>query len=188
MKLCKRDWSFLLYLYIQLSFLYQYRLRHILFYFLITLNLIFWPIYFILWVKTQNYFFFVLLLKTFQPWPCQGPCVLVHTPPCSGACVLHLLTFGCSCSSPGTSRLSTKPGYSNGGAAPAATAWVLGARLAMGCPFTSCNKPLCRYRYPKVSAPAGAIRWTECWPVGEKRVTSLLPSQGTCLRCGPGPQ
>ena len=30
-------------------------------------------------------------------------------------------------------------------------------------------------------------QWTECQPVNQK-VTSSIPSQSTCLGCGPGPQ
>ena len=37
------------------------------------------------------------------------------------------------------------------------------------------------------SALAGMARWIECWPVNQK-VTSLIPSQGTRLGYGPGPQ
>ena len=36
-------------------------------------------------------------------------------------------------------------------------------------------------------ALAGVARWIECWPEN-KRVTSSIPSQGTYLGCGPGPQ
>ena len=40
-------------------------------------------------------------------------------------------------------------------------------------------------------APAGVVQWTENQPANQ-RVTSLIPSQGTCLvqvpGCGPGPQ
>ena len=32
---------------------------------------------------------------------------------------------------------------------------------------------------------AGVAHWTECWPVNQK-VIGLIPSQGTCLDCGPG--
>ena len=34
---------------------------------------------------------------------------------------------------------------------------------------------------------AGAAQWTEHGPANQ-RVTSLIPSQGTCLGCRPGPQ
>ena len=34
---------------------------------------------------------------------------------------------------------------------------------------------------------AAVAQWTECWPVNQ-RVTGSIPSQGTCLACGPGPQ
>ena len=33
----------------------------------------------------------------------------------------------------------------------------------------------------------GIAQWIECGPVNQ-RVTSLIPSEGTCLGCGPGPQ
>ena len=36
-------------------------------------------------------------------------------------------------------------------------------------------------------ALAGVAHWTECWPA-KQRVTGSIPSQGTCLACGPGPQ
>ena len=36
-------------------------------------------------------------------------------------------------------------------------------------------------------ALAGVAQWIERWPVNE-RVAGWIPSQGTCLGCGPGPQ
>ena len=36
-------------------------------------------------------------------------------------------------------------------------------------------------------ALAGVAQWIERWPANQ-RVTSLIPSQGTSLGCGPGPQ
>ena len=36
-------------------------------------------------------------------------------------------------------------------------------------------------------ALAGVAQWTECRPA-RQRVTELIPSQGTGLGCGPGPQ
>ena len=36
-------------------------------------------------------------------------------------------------------------------------------------------------------ALAGVAQWTEHQPANQ-RVTSLIPSQGTCLGCGPGLQ
>ena len=36
-------------------------------------------------------------------------------------------------------------------------------------------------------ALAGVAQWIECWPENQ-RVTGSIPSQGTCLGCGPGPQ
>ena len=38
-----------------------------------------------------------------------------------------------------------------------------------------------------VSALSGVAQWTECWPINQK-VTGLIPGQGTCLGCRPGPQ
>ena len=37
------------------------------------------------------------------------------------------------------------------------------------------------------SALAGVAQWIERRPVNQ-RVASTIPSQGTCLGCGPGPQ
>ena len=34
---------------------------------------------------------------------------------------------------------------------------------------------------------AGVVQWNEHWTVNQ-RVTGLIPSQGTCLGCRPGPQ
>ena len=34
---------------------------------------------------------------------------------------------------------------------------------------------------------AGVVQQIERWPAGQK-VASSIPSQGTCLGCGPGPQ
>ena len=34
---------------------------------------------------------------------------------------------------------------------------------------------------------AGVAQWTEHWPVNQTPAGSI-PSQGTCLGCGPGPQ
>ena len=36
-------------------------------------------------------------------------------------------------------------------------------------------------------ALAGVAKWIERWPANQ-RVTSLIPSQGTCLGGRPGPQ
>ena len=36
-------------------------------------------------------------------------------------------------------------------------------------------------------ALAGVAQWIECRPANQ-RVASSIPSQGTCLGCGPGPQ
>ena len=37
------------------------------------------------------------------------------------------------------------------------------------------------------TALTGVAQWIECWPVNQ-RVAVSIPSQGTCLGCGPGPQ
>ena len=34
---------------------------------------------------------------------------------------------------------------------------------------------------------AGVAQWIEHWP-GNHRIAGSIPSQGTCLGCGPGPQ
>ena len=36
-------------------------------------------------------------------------------------------------------------------------------------------------------ALASVAQWIECYPANQ-RVTSLIPNQGTCLGCRPGPQ
>ena len=36
-------------------------------------------------------------------------------------------------------------------------------------------------------ALAGVAQWIECRPANQK-VAGLIPCQGTCLGCGPGPQ
>ena len=36
-------------------------------------------------------------------------------------------------------------------------------------------------------ALAGVAQWSDCWSA-KQRVASLIPSQGTCLGCGPGAQ
>ena len=38
-----------------------------------------------------------------------------------------------------------------------------------------------------ILALTGVAQWIECWPANQ-RVLSLIPSQGTCLGCGPHPQ
>ena len=38
-----------------------------------------------------------------------------------------------------------------------------------------------------ISALAGVTQWIECQPANPK-VAGLIPSLGTCLGCGPGPQ
>ena len=43
----------------------------------------------------------------------------------------------------------------------------------------------CAVKTPRL-ALAGMAQWVECQPANQK-VTSLIPSQGTCLGCRPGP-
>ena len=38
-----------------------------------------------------------------------------------------------------------------------------------------------------ILALAGVAQWIERWPANQ-RVAGSIPSQGTCLDCGPGPQ
>ena len=38
-----------------------------------------------------------------------------------------------------------------------------------------------------ISVLIGMSQWIECWPENQ-RVANLIPSRGTCLGCGPGPQ
>ena len=52
------------------------------------------------------------------------------------------------------------------------------------------NKFVCICMYlqkNKGGALAGVAQWIEHWPVNRK-FTNLIPGQGTCLGCGPGPQ
>ena len=42
-------------------------------------------------------------------------------------------------------------------------------------------------RYEDDSSPGCWTQWIECWLVNRK-VAGWIPSQGTCLGCGPGPQ
>ena len=39
----------------------------------------------------------------------------------------------------------------------------------------------------RVYSLAGVAQWIEHWPENQ-RVAGSIPSQGTCLGCGPGPQ
>ena len=43
------------------------------------------------------------------------------------------------------------------------------------------------YKYENESALAGVAQWIERWPMNQT-VAGLIPSQGTCLGCGLGPQ
>ena len=46
--------------------------------------------------------------------------------------------------------------------------------------FDSCHQTSCL-------ALTGVAQWIECRP-SNQRVTGSIPTQGTCLGCGPGPQ
>ena len=53
---------------------------------------------------------------------------------------------------------------------------------------TSNSEKMCRQiSNKKAGALAGVAQWIEHGPENQ-RVTSSIPSQGTCLGCGPGPQ
>ena len=54
---------------------------------------------------------------------------------------------------------------------------------------TSKQSPIIKVQNPYPSTPTseGVAQWLEHWPVNQK-VTSSIPSQGTCLGCGPRPQ
>ena len=54
---------------------------------------------------------------------------------------------------------------------------------------TSKQSPIIKVQNPYPSTPTseGVAQWLEHWPVNQK-VTSSIPSQGTCLSYGPGPQ
>ena len=43
------------------------------------------------------------------------------------------------------------------------------------------------YKNNNCIALAGVAQGTECWPANLK-VAGLIPGQGPCLGCGPGPQ
>ena len=44
------------------------------------------------------------------------------------------------------------------------------------------------YNFIKMKiALAGVAQWIQCWPANQ-RVAGLIPTQGTCLGCWPGPQ
>ena len=50
------------------------------------------------------------------------------------------------------------------------------------------NKQIQRFALLKlICAQAGVAQWFERWPANQG-VASLIPSQGTCLCCQPGPQ
>ena len=66
------------------------------------------------------------------------------------------------------------------GQGQSAVAGVGGGDAEGGCymNFTSIKKK---------KSLAGVAQWTECRPANQK-VTGLIPSQGTCLGCGPDPE
>ena len=54
-------------------------------------------------------------------------------------------------------------------------------------PLLAFNKKLEDLPKDKKTAMAGVAQWIECWPTNQ-RVAGSVPSQGTCLGCGRGPQ
>ena len=53
-------------------------------------------------------------------------------------------------------------------------------------PYVKCCKGRAKTQV-RALALAGVAQWIECLPANQ-RVTSSIPSQGTCLGCRPGPQ
>ena len=53
--------------------------------------------------------------------------------------------------------------------------------------YKVCVKKVNFKNIKKKFALAGVAQWIECQPVNQ-RVAGLIPSQGTCLGWGPGPQ
>ena len=49
------------------------------------------------------------------------------------------------------------------------------------------NADSCSHCKEQYRALAAVVQWIEHWPVSQ-RIVSSIPSQGTCLGCGPGPQ
>ena len=65
---------------------------------------------------------------------------------------------------------------------------LLELRVLKSLDSTSYILPTCSFdRKIMEAALAGVAQWIERWLV-KQRVTSLIPSQGTCLGWGPGPQ
>ena len=53
--------------------------------------------------------------------------------------------------------------------------------------FNFCDIKLGDLKKNVPSALAGVAQWIECW-LANQRVAHSIPSQGTCLGCGPDPQ
>ena len=53
------------------------------------------------------------------------------------------------------------------------------------CPWVTHTNSLATHKWS--IALAGMVQWIKCQPVNQK-VAGSIPSQGTCLGCGPGPQ
>ena len=70
-----------------------------------------------------------------------------------------------------------------------ASAYILGSGRLWLCPVLMTCTLLLAGNCSKVTvwALASVAQWIEHWPAHWK-VASLIPSQGTCLGCGPGPQ
>ena len=60
-------------------------------------------------------------------------------------------------------------------------------RLCACITFTIKMKPASTTFLKMQVGPAGVAQWTE-HQLANQRVTGSIPSQGTCLGCGPGPQ
>ena len=53
--------------------------------------------------------------------------------------------------------------------------------------MTPCLSVVATQGKKELLALAVVGQWIECWPV-DQRVSGLIPTQGTYLGCGPGPQ
>ena len=60
-------------------------------------------------------------------------------------------------------------------------------KCALPHPVSKMIRSLPFKTFKKKRALAGVAQWIEC-QTANQRVTSSIPSQGTCLGCGPGPQ
>ena len=63
---------------------------------------------------------------------------------------------------------------------------VLAERIPVFVQISQCTSTEVLVRKSELIALACVAQWIERWPANEK-VSQLIPSQGTCLDCGPGP-